>query len=71
MTTAQEIQSTLGLLSLARKDVRGHTFSEEPELYKHIESLKAIIAILRNPNHYVEKYAELDAKRALRYRGSK
>ena len=73
MTETREIENMQGLIRATRAHVHDNrlTFVDAPESFKDIESYKARIVILKNPNHYVEKYAALDAKRAIRYRGRK
>ena len=60
-----ELQTKLDAL---RHAVSGHTFSEAPNAFKDIESVKVRINVLRDPEHYQKLQAESAAKR-LRYVG--
>lgn len=66
MHESNELRYLRTELSVARASITGRTFADAPEVFKDIESLKARIVILVNPNHYVEKYQAWADKRASR-----
>jgi hypothetical protein len=63
MTTEAQLQAKLAHL---RECVKGATFDGAREAYLDIESTKAQLNIVRNPNHYEEAHAAFDEARRVR-----
>lgn len=61
-----EIDRLQQRISEKRKSLVGLTFNQASEDFKNLEGLKVRLLVAKNPNHFAEKYAELDAKRRAR-----
>lgn len=61
MNIKHEMQQINAQLVELRESVSGLTFSDAPERFKDIESLKVRKNILRNPNFYRGKYGRYGA----------